>query len=259
LEPIAHWPQEAGINFVDEVAGNAGLRRLAISPGVDARFGQALYVRLPLDLGSELGNSFQALVSTREELSVLAAAHESQCAHTAVLQSELDQTRVELARERSEKASISAVLSALRGELVAARQQREVVPAQAAGAEAEKENLLATIEDLTARVLRLEPELAAAQETIVKVTAERDLARVTAVSNASERTVLINRATDAEGQLAEKTAALAAAENQCSQLRGALVVQQDQRGQMDEVREEMARAEAQLDLIKEFVGLRPRP
>jgi hypothetical protein len=93
----------------------------------------------------------------------------------------------------------------------------------------------------------------------MRVTAERDLARTTVVASASEKTSLLYRLTEIEAQITEKAEALAAAENQCGQLRGALVVQQEQRGQMEAVREEMTRAEAQLDLIKEFVGLRPRP
>ena len=277
LEPIADWPKEAGLDFVDAAARQAGFRRLAVSPGVDARFGQALYVRDPLGTWAALRTAQQDLGAARQEFADLAATHAALSATTELLQAELDETRISLAGEKSEKASVSGALGALRAELASARHQAEAARSSAARELAEKEALHATLaaekeemrtslqaqveelQVLGGRVAQLEDERAVTEETLVRVTAERDLARTTVVASASEKTSLLYRLTEIEAQITEKAEALAAAENQCGQLRGALVVQQEQRGQMEEVREEMTRAEAQLDLIKEIVGLRPRP
>ena len=294
LQSIPHWPSEAELRFIDTLAEEAGLRCLAKVSDLDPRLGQAVYARDPLKLANKARTTEEQLNSLRKTYSALSSAHDALEAALAGARTELQGARATLALVNSEKDSISGALEGTRAELQGAQatiafvnSEKDSISGALEGTRAELQSVQSTLALVTSEkdsisgvlsVVRgelagarqavdalrgqnslLETELSAAKEAANRLSAERDLAKASKVTAAHDNVSLRDRLQRAEQEISNKQNLLTESEALCAELRNALVAHENPHVQLDEVRELMARAEGQLDLIKDLVGLRLPP
>ena len=104
LELPAGWPSEAGLDAIDALATNAGLKRIWSGPGLNPALGHAVYVRDPGFIGQQLALTAQHLSDLRTQLEENALVRLQDADARAQLESLLADTLQEATFQRLENA-----------------------------------------------------------------------------------------------------------------------------------------------------------